>query len=499
MEILQPGQQCRISVGLATPNYPLDSHPGWYVDSIAFHGDDGKLFSAVCTGVPFCHPWKKGDIVGIGIRTLNLDKRKDVGCCNEESQVFFTHNGTEIGCTTAKIPFARFYPTIGMHSIGECVKIDVTAPPPVVHSAQRSHWRVLSGVKITNVCDQETTFEYDHPLYVPSFPLVIATAVSARPFSADRKYAEITIHSLGDINAVIIGAVEKGYPLGRAPGWHAGSIAYHSDDGKLFKNGQKKRFGPICRAGDVMGISYHCASSSECTMVFLRNGTEVGREQIALPQSGFFPAIGLVSPGDKVTIRFQESANIPHSVSSRTLSPMRISNIVFSGHILTQQATNAVGMAVFSIPFGENFEGFSINVITQSSNVYVGVVSRDYPLHTAPGKKPLSCAYNTLSGLLCECLDNTGTLRTHTCKSLSTGDTLGCKIESHSEDENLDCLLFTKNRKKVASITINRSIKRTPLYPVVAVVQVNKSDSSNDQTCLYIDSNPRNYLPMNDF
>jgi len=498
VEILQTGQRCRISVGLATPNYPLDSHPGWYADSIAFHGDDGKLFTAVGTGVPFCHPWKKGDIIGIGIRKLN---QKDVECCVEESQVFFTCNGTEIGCTTVKIPFARFYPTIGMHSIGECVKIDVTAPPPLVHSVQRSQWRVLSGVKITSASDEETTFEYDHPLYVPSHPLLIATAVSARPFSANCKYAEITIHSLGEVNAVIIGAVEKGYPLDSAPGWNPGSIAYHSDDGKLFKNGQATRFGPICRAGDVMGISYHCASCSDCTMVFLQNGTEVGREQIALPQSGFFPAIGLVSPGDRVTIRFRESANIPRAISSRILSPMRISNIMFSGHILTydvQQANNTVGMAVFSIPLGEKFEGFSINVIMQTSNVYVGIVPRDYPLHTAPGKKPLSCAYNTLSGLLYECLDNTGALRTHRCNSLSTGDTLGCKIESHSEDENLDCLLFTKNRKKVASITINRSIKRTPLYPVVAVLHVNSRDSSNDPTCLYIDSNPRNYLPMND-
>ncbi|XP_065914768.1 uncharacterized protein [Dysidea avara] len=504
VEILQTGQRCRISVGLATPSYPLDSHPGWYVDSIAFHGDDGKLFNAVGTGVPFCHPWKKGDIVGVGVRNLNLDKREDVDCCAEESQVFFTRNGTEIGCTTAKIPFAKFYPTIGMHSIGECVKIDVKAPPPMVHSVQRSHWRVLSGVKMTNVSDQETTFEYDHPLYVPSSPLMIATAVSARPFSAHCKYAEITIHSLGDVNAVIIGAVEKGYPLGSAPGWNPGSIAYHSDDGKLFKNGQATRFGPICHAGDVMGIRYHCASCSECSMVFLQNGTEVGREQIALPQSGFFPVIGLVSPGDKVTIRFQESANISHSVSSlKLLSPMRISNIMFSGHVLTydsQQANNAVGMAVFSIPIGEKFEGFSVNVINQTSNVYVGIVSRDYPLHTAPGKKSLSCAYNTLSGLLCECLDNTGTLRTYRCQSLSTGDTLGCKIEPHSEDENLNCLLFTWNRKKVASITLNKSIKRTPLYPAVAVLHVNSRDSSiNDPTCLYIDSNPRNYLPMNDF
>jgi len=500
VEILQTGQKCQISVGLATPSYPLDAHPGWYVDSIAFHGDDGKLFNAVGRGVPFCHPWKKGDIVGIGIRNLNSDQQRDIACCAKESQVFFTRNGTEIGCMTAKIPFAKFYPTIGMHSLGECVKIDVKAPPPLVHSVQRSCWRVLLGVKITNVSDQETTFEYNHPLYAPLSPLMIASAVSAKPFSEDCKYAEITIHSLGDIKAVIIGAVEKGYALGSAPGWNPGSVAYHSDDGKLFKNGQATRLGPICHAGDVMGIRYHCASSNECAMLFLQNGVEVGRTQISLPKSGFFPAIGLSSPGDKVTIRFQESISISHSISTRVLSPMRISNIMFAGHILTydsQQANNAVGMAVFSTPLGEKFEGFSMNVINQTTHVYVGIVSRDYPLHTAPGKKPLSCAYNTLSGLICECLDNTGTLQTCKSKPLSTGDTLGVKIETHGEDQNL---LFIRNRKKVASVCMNRkSIKKTPLYPVVAVVHVNNKESSSDPTCLFIDCNPRNYLPMNDF
>jgi len=52
-----------------------------------------------------------------------------------------------------------------------------------------------------NPCDNIAThllikrlhFEYDHPLYAPLSPLMIASAVSATLFSADCKYVEITI------------------------------------------------------------------------------------------------------------------------------------------------------------------------------------------------------------------------------------------------------------------------------------------------------------------
>ena len=502
VEILQTGQKCRISVGMATPCYSIEAHPGWYADSVAFHGDDGRLFNAVGKGVPFCHPWKQGDVVGIGIRNLHTGEQGEgqYTCCHrEEAQVFFTCNGTEIGSTTIEVPFGQLYPTIGMHSLGECVKIDLKAVPPCVHAIQRSQWRILTGVKITNATDLSTTLEYDHPMYQPSsHNVTIALAVSAKPFSAGCTYAEITIHSLGALKAVIIGAVEKNHPLGAAPGWVANSIAYHSDDGKLYKDSmQGSTFGPICHPGDVMGIKYHCSGPHNCTIVFTQNGASVGCQQISPPQSGFFPAVGMASPGDKLTVKFQETCSSLHPVPSVILSPMRISNIMIAGHVLTynrQQSNGALGMAVFSKPLGENFKGFSVNLINQANNVYVGIVSRDYAICTAPGKKPFSCAYCTSSGLVYECLNSTGNLRTRPAIKLTTGDTLGCKIE---DQDDIQYLLFTLNRKKVASVAFGKSMKTIALYPVVAVDNIEKGDNELPVTCLYIDSNPHNYTPLN--
>ena len=500
VEILQTGQKCEISVGMATPSYSIEAHPGWYDESIAFHGDDGRLFNSVGTGVPFCNPWRQGDVVGIGIRNLHSSKLDDseYTCCKaDEAQVFFTCNGTEIGSTTIEIPFGQLYPTIGMQSFGECVKVDLKADPPGVQATERSRWRILTGVKIISASDSTTTLEYDHPMYQPSsHNVTIALAVSAKPFSASCRYVEITIHTLGELNAVIVGAVEKSHPLDKAPGWVPNSIAYHSNDGKLYKHAQQSTFGPICHPGDVMGIKYHCSGSSNCTMVFTQNGAEVGCEQISLPKSGFFPAIGMVSPGDKLTVKFQATfLPMPPVI----LSPMRISNIMFSGHVLTynrQQSNGALGMAVFSKPFGEHFKGFSVNLINQANNVYIGVVSRDHSMHTAPGKKPLSCAYCTSSGLVYECLNNTSNLRTYPAIKLTNGDTLGCKIECHNGNHYL---LFTQNRKKIVCVSYDKSTKATPLYPVVAIDNTEMVSDKLAITCLYVDSNPHNYSPLNHF
>ena len=502
VEILQIGQKCQISVGMASPSYSIEAHPGWHAESIAFHGDDGRLFNSVGIGVPFCHPFKQGDVVGIGIRSLYTSEHAESqhSCCQQkEAQVFFTRNGTEIGCTTIEVQFIHLYPTIGMHSYGECVKIDLKASPPLVHVVQRSQWRVLTGVKITNASETTTTLEYDHPMYQPTPGHVsIALAVSEKCFSANCEYVEITIHSLGVLNAVIIGAVEKNYPLDKAPGWEPNSIAYHSDDGKLYKNSLRgSRFGPICHPGDVMGIKYVFTGTSSCSIVFTQNGTPVGCERIAVPQSGFFPAIGMTSPGDKVTVRFRETLTCSHPIPG-ILSPMRINNVMYSGHVLTynrRESNGALGMAVFSKPLGDNFKGFSVNLINQANNAYIGIVSRDYSISTAPGKKPFSCAYCTTSGSVFDCLNNAGNIRIHSSLKLTTGDTLGCKIEDNDEEQHI---MFTRNRKKLVTVTFSKFMKAIPLYPVVAVEAIIEEDRE-PITCLYVDSNPHNYMPLNHF
>ncbi|ESO91779.1 hypothetical protein LOTGIDRAFT_121837 [Lottia gigantea] len=165
IEIVDPGENCYIAIGVARQNYPPHRHPGWNRGSIAYHADDGKIFLGSGVGDPFGPKCHKGDIMGCGILfPPDYDCENDVLNVNDEDeyvrisnnqiengsdsdddeddeepwakangevgtgtnvQVFFTRNGKLIGKRKTMIPKGGFYPTIGMLSSCERVRVDL--------------------------------------------------------------------------------------------------------------------------------------------------------------------------------------------------------------------------------------------------------------------------------------------------------------------------------------------------------------------------------------
>lgn len=160
LEITDPGEKCYIALGLARKDYPKNRHPGWSRGSIAYHADDGKLFSGSGVGDAFGPRCFEGDIMGCGImfpRDYTCDSeededewdmevfakpsevRNDLYANNEEEDdeggeeaeegrkvmVFFTRNGKVVGRKEVALPSGGFYPTIGMMSSGERVRVDL--------------------------------------------------------------------------------------------------------------------------------------------------------------------------------------------------------------------------------------------------------------------------------------------------------------------------------------------------------------------------------------
>lgn len=161
IEIVDPGENCYIAIGLARKDYPKYRHPGWNKGSIAYHADDGKIFVGSGVGDPFGPPCHKGDKMGCGIifprdfvcifdgdlmRELSspcLDIDEDLSGSLSESdeeewwtekenietgisvQVFFTRNRKTVGQKDVCIPKGGFYPTVGMLSSFEKVKVDL--------------------------------------------------------------------------------------------------------------------------------------------------------------------------------------------------------------------------------------------------------------------------------------------------------------------------------------------------------------------------------------
>ncbi|CAN8010808.1 unnamed protein product, partial [Ixodes pacificus] len=169
-------------------DYPRHRHPGWNEGSIAYHADDGKIFVGSGEGSCFGPRCKKGDVMGCGIlfpreyvaeeeecgaeeRLLDNspwslggpdeDSDNDEGChCWREADdpfgqeppdailvqvrksntgkglrkglqktfgnvVFFTHNGINVGRREVALPRGGLYPTVGMLSRKEKVKVDL--------------------------------------------------------------------------------------------------------------------------------------------------------------------------------------------------------------------------------------------------------------------------------------------------------------------------------------------------------------------------------------
>jgi len=186
IEIVNPGYSCYIAIGLARKNYPKNRHPGWNPGSIAYHADDGKVFVGSGTGYPFGPRCDKGDIMGCGvlfprnyecksdseeeleqqgggggatIRGMSGGGRPpdvevplygrpppgDVGDSSDGGEdgaelwhnqdkdyqngvvvgIYFTRNGEVIGRKEIRIPKGGLYPTIGMMSCEEKVRVDL--------------------------------------------------------------------------------------------------------------------------------------------------------------------------------------------------------------------------------------------------------------------------------------------------------------------------------------------------------------------------------------
>ncbi len=248
IEVLDTGEKCTIGIGLAPADYPLGRHPGWERDSIGYHGDDGRLFQYSGSGHAFGPSWKKNDVVGLGIRSHSTD-----AALLSEVQVYFTRNGDELGHTTHKVPASGLFPTIGMHSSGEKVKIKMNSSvnAPCNIEPGRSFWRTLCGINVTSGSEDSQILTYrENGREISKIRVMTSLATAATPFSSDMQYFEVNLLGVGPVG-IAVGVVPNEFPLDHATGWTNGSVAYHTDDGCLYTGSTKGNvFGPVPHKGE---------------------------------------------------------------------------------------------------------------------------------------------------------------------------------------------------------------------------------------------------------
>ncbi|KAG7477410.1 hypothetical protein MATL_G00069200 [Megalops atlanticus] len=340
--IMDTGVRGTIAVGLVPQHYKLDHQPGWLPHSIAYHADDGKLYNGNTVGQQFGPKCSRGDRIGCGIYLDSFDAGL--------TTVFFTKNGKEVGSVVFPASPDGLYPAIGMHSLGEEVRLDLQAEwgadeddSVMMVDSHEDEWGRLHDVRATG-----TLLEYTGK---GKSIMDVGLAQARRSLSTRSHYYEVEIVDAGEKCYIALGLARRDYPKNRHPGWSRGSVAYHADDGKIFHgSGVGDPFGPRCFEGDIMGCGimfprdYILDSDDDSdegdffevrpkqrrvqnvlylndedeeeegedmeqehegrkVMVFFtRNGKIIGKREAVVPAGGFYPTIGMLSSGEKVKV-----------------------------------------------------------------------------------------------------------------------------------------------------------------------------------------------------
>ncbi|VUC37356.1 unnamed protein product [Clonostachys rosea] len=104
-----------IAVGFSTRNATLSRSIGWEPESWAYHGDDGRCFTAHNSGRHFGPPFNQGDVIGCGVNF-------------RENTAFFTRNGVKIGSAFDDLR-GKLYPAISLKKPGETIRANFGQHP----------------------------------------------------------------------------------------------------------------------------------------------------------------------------------------------------------------------------------------------------------------------------------------------------------------------------------------------------------------------------------
>lgn len=468
VEILETGIQCTIAVGLAAADYPLTAQPGWRNNSIAYRGDDGRLFLDSLTGFCFGPLWRKQDIIGVGIRGLPAEDGPQT-----EVQVYFSRNGEELGHTTMTVPTSGLYLTVGLQSPQEKVKVQLCSPNSL--NPARQAWRALFGLKPSKSAGGSSNVltSWNNDRMTASCGFKLAHAVSREPFSDSVQYFEMKILSNGALKTTAVGVIPKNYSNEHAPGWLEDSIAYHPDSGYLYQNsGLGKVFGPVGRKGDSFGcgISFVPNSTKNCSIFFTCNGVEIGRVRATIPDGGFYPVVCLTDQQDKVSVTFHETFK-PRLLQSmfNFVGLMRINNCSYSNQIVSYSASGgSPAVAQFTVPLHADRNYYAANIVKCESSVLVGLAVRDYPMRFAPGYTSISVAYDVTNGCI-RAVFSTESFHMIEAPPCEVGDTVGCGIQDTMDlKTDFSHVFFTRNGQVVGRVRLAEVYEE--LYPVVGML-----------------------------
>ena len=312
----------------------------------------------------------------------------------------------------------------------------------------------------------------------------IGFAQASMPLTPSNTYFEVEVENRSPKKAIAIGLASRQYLMANWLGWKSGSIAYHADDGNLFKASgwNSAEYGPKYGKGDVVGCGVCFTSENHTTAMtgdsrvdvfFTLNGVMLGTQKMTIPPQGLFPTICLESPTEVVYVKLQ--CPFPPFLERMSNQWARAFCVQQAGRLLEHTSQVIENSKVFTCP-----KAFCQAKIPMTTNSYfeVEVVQCAETSLLSVGVAPLedesslalpseSVMFNFKGQVMTTGTGNKTTV-VPTRQKCGAGDVLGCVLKYDYKTVEFYC-----NKILVINCPIPLSLTSHPLHPTIILTHPN--------------------------
>lgn len=467
IEVCSRSSDKAIAVGLASRTYPSNTWVGWKSNSIAYHLDDGNLFSGSGT---FSHKIGpkifQGHTLGCGIVAKPNDYSTTTNGGNKV-EVFFTVNGAMIVEQKVTVPSGGFYPTICLESPSESVIFHRYSRFPPVQSRMGRPWGNAYSIHQAGMVLEHSCRHKELTKGIPR-----AFCQASQPFSPEKPYFEVKIVGFSDTSQIQAGAAVQ-IPLGcRTP--NVDSLMYSCTGCILAKTGENRSTSGTerCRLGDTLGCAVTFSDNQPSRVEFYLNNMKFSRLSLSdvWKDRFLYPTILLSHSGDAVVPML--GLPLPQWDRSSLIGWLRSERVRLRGNVVEYlpSATNRDSPGVCQINQSLQSDSnctFEVEVLDagEKCTIAIGAAPADYPLNCQPGWERHSVAYHGDDGSLFHEVGH-GTPFGPVWRRF---DVIGLGVRKHvSESSQVDPeiqVYFTRNGVELGHTTV--SVPPTGLFPTV--------------------------------
>ena len=301
---------------------------------------------------------------------------------------------------------------------------------------------------------------------------------ASSPLIPSHSYFEVEIIKRDPKKSIAVGLASRQYNTSHWVGLKPESIAYHCDDGKLYKaNTMGMTFGAKLFEGDVIGCGIQFSSESASLLpgnrlevYYTINGHRLPKtELMTIPNGGLFPTICLESFSETVCVYLRPERPLGLNRLGKMWS--RGYCISQTGHILQHSfqvksqkyiSSFPEGFCQGSKPLTQIHSYFEIEILSlgEKSNLSIGIA----PLQPMDSRKIVTPSVMFTAAGQVVSFDGSRTTVTPTRQKVEVGDRIGCRFKIADKYMNVE---FSRNGIKVIFANIPAGICNQALHPTL--------------------------------